>query len=1287
MQSVVRDLERLRRQGWLLLVAQRGALLTTVGVVSIILLIAADYAFRFPAPLRLTILLLGCAALLLGVWRFLRPALTFRPDLTALALRVERTVPALRGRLASSLEFVGSGLESTNPLAARVVHETARRADGALGGLIQPRRTLAALGVLAGALVIAGAGVAALPELAGIGLARLFAPLSHAPWPSRTRVESAVEDGVRPRGQAVPLRALVTLGDPRTRVTARHRAERGGEPGPWRTVVLTFQEEAEQPASGSDLGAAGGLLRVGVHEQLVDGDAEAIEFQFRTEDFESPLQRIELVQPPAIRRALLRADPPAHAAHLSPVRVELGGGTDDRAAAAPPLLIGSTARLELELVKPVPMPTAAAVPEGSPSPAPAWETEWLKRTLGAASSTAGAPTARPTLEVDDPLRWALSWRADAPLELLLTLEDEHGITNVQDIVYRVAVLPDGAPSAAILEPQSDETVSPQALVKIQAEGRDDIGVASLRVECQRQRGDLRETLPSFEAAPGEAGAAPAQTVALDAALDLAALGAQPGDLYILQAVAADAYELDGMRHEPARSTQRTLRVVTASDIGEQLRRQLASLRQSAIRIDAQQAEISDAVDAEAEDAGAEGAAPTENAEADAERAARRAAAGPSSDRRQGQIGERLADQRGALEAVAARLVRNQLDDPELDATLDLARDHLDRAADASNRAGQALRRARNAGAGRDATDAEPSAAGPEGTSEAPAQPDSPRSEMAQGGRPDQSAVAPQGQPGPRGQAGEPREAGRAETVAQESSQTSRADAQRAQSEVRDELADLIELLNRDADAWSLTRQVERLAEEVRQMERDTARLGQRTVGRDREALPAAEQTELERIAMAQRDAAERARELTDSLQDRAQRRESQAGNDSGVLRQAAETAQEEQLAEQLEEAGRQVQGNRMQNAQANQAAARRTLERMLGDLREGRRAQARELQRQLASLIESIRRLEALQEDEISALAMIPEGEGEQAALEQRSRSMIRLNQNTDGVTEDARRTGRGAERVARLLAQASTSQGEAVAALRARPARRVEAVEREELALSQLRDARAAAETAQERAEAEEAQERREALLKRYRDAQELQRMLLDEVQALARQGDGGRRALLETRRAGGRQQKLREAIGAIRTESEDVSNSPVFSRAHQDIDEYSASAEARLAEGDAGATTTVAQEAVVSSLQAIITALEEDAPEEEPFEAPDGGPQEEGGGQQGDAPPPPVIPPRAELKLLKGLQEQVYRQTRMLDGSEVGPSERAESARAISRRQAELADLARQMIERLRGGAEPAP
>jgi len=404
------------------------------------------------------------------------------------------------------------------------------------------------------------------------------------------------------------------------------------------------------------------------------------------------------------------------------------------------------------------------------------------------------------------------------------------------------------------------------------------------------------------------------------------------------------------------------------------------------------------------------------------------------------------------------------------------------------------------------------------------------------------------------------------------------------------------------------------------------------------------------------------------------------------LRQAAQTAQEEQLAEQLEEAGRQVQGNRMQNAQASQASARRTLERMLGDLREGRRAQTRELQRQLASLIESIRRLEVLQEDEISALAAVPQGEGEQAAIEQRSRAMIRLNQNTDGVVDDSRRMGRGAEGVARLLAEASAAQGEAVAALRSRPARRAEASEREEVALARLRDARAKAEEAQERAEAEAAQERREALLKRYRDAQELQRLLLEEVQTLARAGDGGRRGLLEARRAGGRQQKLRESIGSIRTESEEVSGSMVFTRAHEDIDEYSATAEARLAEGDAGSRATGAQGAIVESLQAIITSLEEDAPDEEPFDAPQGG-EQEGGGQQGDAPPPPVIPPRAELKLLRGLQEQLHRQTRMLDGSGVGASELAESAKSIGRRQAELAELAERMIEALRGGGAPQP
>ena len=53
--------------------------------------------------------------------------------------------------------------------------------------------------------------------------------------------------------------------------------------------------------------------------------------------------------------------------------------------------------------------------------------------------------------------------------------------------------------------------------------------------------------------------------------------------------------MDGVRHQPATSPLRRLRVIDETDFATQLRRQLSAVRQNAIRIEAQQGEVQDDV--------------------------------------------------------------------------------------------------------------------------------------------------------------------------------------------------------------------------------------------------------------------------------------------------------------------------------------------------------------------------------------------------------------------------------------------------------------------------------------------------------------------------------------------------------------------------------------------------------------------------------------------------------------------------------------------------------------------
>jgi len=213
-----------------------------------------------------------------------------------------------------------------------------------------------------------------------------------------------------------------------------------------------------------------------------------------------------------------------------------------------------------------------------------------------------------------------------------------------------------------------------------------------------------------------------------------------------------------------------------------------------------------------------------------------------------------------------------------------------------------------------------------------------------------------------------------------------------QQEIREELSDLIELLDRNEDAWVVTRQVEGLLEELQELQDRTEQMSEQTIGRARGDLNQEERSELDRIAERQRDTSERAEEITDDLRDRSDVLRDSDGQRADALQSAARRAERSELARTMEEAASQIQENRLTNAQQGQAASIETLERMLEDLNEDRRARAEQLIRQLTSLVESIQRLVRVNEDELIALSRLADPDAEEFENQLKNRLNLLFN-------------------------------------------------------------------------------------------------------------------------------------------------------------------------------------------------------------------------------------------------------------------------------------------------------
>ena len=1126
-------------------------------------LVGLDYGLRLPGTFRLVLLAAGIAAVVTTAWRYLWPAVTFHPSLVELALRVERSLPRVAGRLASSVEFAMAGADQVNALAARTVLETQRRWSGeSAGAIVTLTRTGRALAAFVSVAVIVGSLSAANPDSARTGLLRLFAPYGQTEWPARTGVVSLMDQvldqpGVYPRGQALSLRARVSKGPGDQRVSARYRLEIDGEFESWREILLTDQ---------------GG----GIHERFVDTNAATIDVAFSTEDTRTRTERIVLVPAPEVRRASLTVSPPAYAAgRAEVVEAELGPGVDERAVTGAPSLIGSAVGLRLVLNKPLPVPVAAED-----------RVVWLRSTLGWADEV----LPRFTVEPQNPQRWILSWSLAGTQTLNLNLVDRYGLTNPEPITYRIDAVEDRPPRVTITEPETDEAVLATAVVELAAEARDDVAVAAIGLEAVREvSGEAASGAPVWH----KAKSVDSPVVTVESELDLAPLDLTEGDVVVVTGVAEDVFELDGRTHEAVRSPARRLLVISELELASQIRRELSAVRHNAIRVEALQAELQDGVI----EAGVQ----------------------PGLDRAQAQIGERVAAQREFVDGIDQRRWRNRLEDEQLASLLARARDLLDFAGRAANRAVNSIAERQREGGGQDTRR-------PDGDSE--------QREAAEEEE-DRPIVG-------------------------------------AQQEVRDELADLIELLDRDEDTWVVTRQLEGLLAEQSRLEAETAQLSQETIGRSREDLSQEQRTELDQIAERQLELRDQGRNLVVDLRERARAVQEMDPESAAGMRSAAQTAERRQLSRDMETASERVEQNQLRSARASQQASEQTLQRMLEALQETKRARAEQLLRQLASLIESIERLITVQTAELAALAAA----GQQRDFFGRDLAMIRLNQNTQAVAGEARAAGSQARRIARALDRAADAQGAAVTALRAEPREIGDAQEAEQRSFEQLEEALALAQALQEQVEQEEVQRRRGDLVTAYGKIAEEQKAARDATIELARSEELDRRQVMEARRIGDAEDQIRLVLRDLQDETREIADAPVFAHVHRMLDDWLTVISDALWQGGVSTTVTDRQLLVGDSLLRLVEALEDTLAEPQEFA---GGRQ--GGGGGGGGRRQPLIPPVAELKLLRGLQEQVYDQTRDLDTrADLDSERRSDRLRQLGQQQGDLRSLGQQMLDRLR-------
>jgi hypothetical protein len=1205
-------LRRLRAAAKAQLIVQRVALLVA-GLLAVTLALGAlDYALRLPMGVRLVLWAAGVAALTVLVRRHVWPAIRFRPNLTQVALRVEESEQGrkagLEGVLASALEL--GSTEQHSVLSAELAAMTQSDANRRFSGAFSTNTLLAKkrLGQAMAALLAIGIPLAALsfsmPGLIRIGAARVLIPWTGAAWPKRTGVVDANPLAAHPTGVALPLRAIVTRTtrpEGQTNVTVAYRVVVDGKAGPTQHALLTSQNKhfRYQPVGGAPL-AEGEF-----YERLLDTSAMApphtpgtpapkveVEYHFETADDQTDTWTLTLVEAPSILAGTVDVSPPAYAGPALSAKVEagnlglvhgsrdVGAGRDERSAVGP-ILSGSQVTLNLTLNKTLPIPMVEEQMAGG-KPLHDWiaatfpgleNAEGLKANLGATT-------------------WELSFPARQSLRLPVVLTDMYGIGAADDASYRFEVIEDRPPVATVVEPAQDESILATAVLDAAAEGRDDVGLSSvsLRTQVASPPSGSAGAPPDAKGDPAELASAtpsadkPASTIALraGATLDVSALKVAQSDEVWLTALVSDIFAMGDARHDPVVSSKRRLKIISESELIEQVRNELGALRESAKRLEQEQDKLTTQHDA---------------------------AAGNQQKAnellpRQDAVGERLNPMGDVIKRLTSRAERNRLADKSLEGLLKDAGELIKNGAEQSDKASQALNKL----------------------------------------------------------------AGKAQSQDKAKDSKDLADSQKA---VQDDLTQLANMLDRGQDNWAVKRAIEKLLIEQKQLTNQTAAAGSTTQGQDAQNLSQAQKEELDRLAKRQQEAAQRASTLLDALQQRSNQLKEADPTQSQAMQNAANKARQQQLEDKQQQAADQIKQNQTGQAQDLQQQAEKTLQAMLDEMDKGEQQRDQALRRVLADLIESLSKLIASQEKEISRLSTVMNGGPAEKNLDQ---GMVTLNQNTLSVLAAARKVREAAE-VAQFVDSASNAQSAAIVALRAPD--QPEADESEHISLKRLKDAKAAAEKLDQDAADRDSQRKKDELKKAYREALELEAALkADTALLLGKELD--RREHATARSLGERQDAIRQAMSEIRSRTSEMDEAKIFDYAHTRLDQTAAQASGPLKEGEAPASVGRDQNSIIRILQGLLDAVnDQDKKDKDKFRDEDQG----GGGGGGGGGPQPLLPPIAELKLLRFLQQEAADRTRAASD---GGADNAELD-GLSRLQRDLADQGKALLDKLNPDKEP--
>ena len=503
-------------------------------------------------------------------------------------------------------------------------------------------------------------------------------------------------------------------------------------------------------------------------------------------------------------------------------------------------------------------------------------------------------------------------------------------------------------------------------------------------------------------------------------------------------------------------------------------------------------------------------------------------------------------------------------------------------------------------------------------------------------------------------------------------------AAQEQSQALQAIQAMLNVIDQDDESVGAQQRTDKLAETISKLRKDLAEIANKTAGRNTEELSTEDQAQLHGQAEKQRNTAQEVRALIEDLQERAQRTKKNDKPLSEALRSAIQEAQQGDAEKKMEEAADRSDKNQTGAADDSMQAAAEAVGKIQNALKADKQAKKEELKRRLSSLVETIRGLVA-QSETVRGLLDVYDTSIKSKKLEIEMKCEL-LARNIVAATEDSRGGGQAAEPVTKILERAGVFQDSAVQALRNTQPMIDPAKEASSRALELLKESLLKTETLKKNQDEQELEKEREELAQKYIAYATLEKSIRKEVARIlpTDQKQPDRRAAATLREMSERQETLRVKVAEVLNKTEIIKEAPVFIKTHELIDGWMTASREQMKESNPTFETVALLDFATESLEGLAAALTDPEQKDEPFSnnnAESGGSGGEGGPNQKKK-----IPPIAELRLVRELQAQINRRTKLIEETNIHSPQTTKAISDLSKLQENVRMLGEDWIERMK-------